>query len=213
MTSNIGSGGPGNFTFQSGPFGARGRVTACLLGIALSITMSSCNNDGVDPIPTGSTPTSVTPTRPAWEAKYSQDEIDAFRAAEDSVEVFEARVGPIYAEGRATPAARELFQDNLISWQAVWARLQADEKRGIAVARQPKVLSSEPKSIELVKAGEAAVVIRRCTDQSDLGATLNGKPLQEAFDDPVIQEVDTYLAKDGRWRIGTFKTLEETCAG
>ena len=40
-----------------------------------------------------------------------------YREAVQPVEAHEAKSQPIYAAGKATKAAKELFQDNLQSWQ------------------------------------------------------------------------------------------------
>jgi hypothetical protein len=147
----------------------------------------------------------------AWESKYSEQELAAYREAVQRVEAFDAKVRPIWAAGEATRAARELLQDNLLTWRTSWAQLQTAEERRIKIARGPKVLWTRPATVRFLDGGAVEVKLVRCTDQSDLGATMNGEPLSEASTEPVIQKVDVYRYRDGRWRIGIVSTLDKTC--
>ena len=179
-----------------------------------SVLLVGCGNSSDTPQNPSAPPKSTTTTPPpAWESKYTAKELAVYREAVKRVEAYEAKSQPIYAAGKATKAAKELFQDNLLSWQSEWAQLQSYEKKRIKIARGPVALSTEAKSIKLLKGDAASVELTRCTDQTDLGGTMNSEPLANAYDEPVIQEVDVYRYSDGRWRIGVFKTLETTCTG
>jgi hypothetical protein len=85
------------------------------------------------------------------------------------------------------------------------------DKKGIKITRGLTVLWTKPKSVTLVRDGAAEVRIVRCTDQSDLGATINGEPLPAAYRKPVIQTVDVYRYPDGHWRIGAYGNLDKRC--
>ena len=179
-----------------------------------SLVLVGCGNSSDAPPRSSAPPKSTTTTPPpAWESKYIAKELAVYREAVQRVEAYEAKSQPIYAAGKATKAAKEMFQDNLLSWQSEWAQLQSYEKKRIKIARGPVALSSGAKSIKLLKGGAASVELTRCTDQTDLGGTMNGEPLANTHDEPVIQEIDAYRYSDGRWRIGVFKTLETTCTG
>jgi hypothetical protein len=147
-----------------------------------------------------------------WESKYSEEELAAYREAVQRVDAFDAKTQPIWAAGEATRVAKELLQDNLLTWRKSWAELEMFDKRGIRITRGLTVLWSRPKSITLVGDGTAEIRIVRCTDQSDLGATINGEPLPAAYTEPVIQTVDVYRYPDGRWRIGAYGNLDKRCA-
>lgn len=202
MTDGVGTGRPSTST-------ARLLGTAAILSTAL---IAGCNGSDGPPKPTSSPSGSPTSAAPEWESKYNDEELAVYREAVQRVEAFDAKAQPIYAAGKATKAAKELLQDNLLSWQAEFRLLERYERQSIKIARRPVVLSTEAKSIKLLKDDEASVELNRCTDQSDLGGTMNGEPLANANDEPVIQEVDVYRYSDGRWRIGVFKTLDKTCA-
>lgn len=202
MTDGVGTGRPRTST-------TRLLVTVAVLSAALA---AGCNGSDGPPKPTNSPSGSPTSAAPEWESKYNDKELAVYREAVQRVEAYEAKTQPIWAEGKASKAAKELFQDNLLAWQPTFAQLQSFEKQGIKVARRPEPLSTEAKSIKLLKGNEASVELTRCTDQTDLGGTMNGEPLANANDEPVIQEVDVYRYSDGRWRIGVFKTLEKTCS-
>jgi hypothetical protein len=146
-----------------------------------------------------------------WENEYSEEELAVYREAVQRVEAYLVKALPIWAAGEATRAARELFQDNLLTWRRSWAYLEMYDRRGIKIARNSKVLWTKPQSIQLLEKGGAEVRLVRCTDQSDLGATMNGEPLSEASTEPVIQKVDVYRYPDGRWRIGIFSTVDKKC--
>lgn len=185
-----------------------------VMAAVCSLALVGCGNSSDTPQHPSTPPKSTTTTPPpAWESKYTAEQLAIYREAVQRVEAFEAKSRPIYASGKATKPAKELFQDNLLSWQTEWAQLQSYEKKGIKIARGPAVLSTEAKSIQPLKDNAASVELKRCTDQTDLGGSMNGEPLANAYDKPVIQEVDVYRYSDGRWRIGVFKTLETTCTG
>jgi hypothetical protein len=148
-----------------------------------------------------------------WESKYSEEELAVYREAVHRVEAFDTKVRPIWAAGEATRAARELLQDNLLTWRTSWAQLQTADERRIRIARGPRVLWTKPTAIKFLGDGAVEVAVVRCTDQSDLGATMNGEPLSEASAEPVIQRIDVYRYRDGRWRIGVFTTLDKKCEG
>ena len=179
-----------------------------------SLLLVGCGNSSDAPPRSSAPPKSTTTTPPpAWESNYTAGELAIYREAVQRVEAYEAKSQPIYAAGKATKAAKEIFQDNLLSWQSEWAQQQSYDKKRIKIARGPVALSTEAKSIKLLKDDAASVELTRCTDQTDLGGTMNSEPLANAYDEPVIQEVDVYRYSDGRWRIGVFKTLETTCTG
>lgn len=185
---------------------------ACALGLITQLTGCSGPDDQPPSNPPKPTPVPTTSTAPAWESTYGKQELTRYREAVLWVESFEAKSRPIWARGRATASAKELFQDSLLAWQPIWSQLKTYEKQGIKIERGPIVLTTVADSIKLLDDGAAEVLLSRCTDQTDLGGSQNSRPLPEAYDRPVIQKVDVYRLANGRWRIGVFKTTDSTCS-
>lgn len=181
--------------------------------VTLAIVAGCGGSPDTPPAPSTPSTSATSSTSAEWKSEYSDEELAIYREAVQRVAAYELKSQPIWAAGKATESAKEFFQENLLSWQATWLQLRSYDKRNIQVARRPEVLSTKAKSIKLLEDGAVSVVLTRCTDQTNLGGTLDGEPVPEAYDKPVIQEVDVYRYSDGRWRIGVFKTLEKTCTG
>lgn len=201
-------------TRESQPRGTWRRVAVIIVSVVL-FAPAGCNagnNPDPDPtrMPTATAPPSPTQTAEPWEADFTADELDAYRAALDHVEEFRTLSQPIYAAGQATAEARELFQEYFSTWQYQFGVLEDYELQGITIARRPEALWSRPESVDLEDDGTARVVIVQCIEQSDLGAELDGEPLPSAYDEPVLLEVDVAL-QEGSWRIGLFDTTGEPC--
>ena len=102
------------------------RHTVAVVGVcALGLIASACGGDGpADPVPTSSpspstvdsssatpTPSSPTSDPDAWRSDFTSAQLDAYDAALARWDAYEARSEPIWAAGRATPAAEELFKE------------------------------------------------------------------------------------------------------
>ena len=185
-----------------------------VMAAVCSLALIGCGNSS-DASPRSSAPPKSTTTTPppAWESKFTAEELAIYREAIQRAEAYESKAQPIWAAGKATRAAKALFEDNLLTWRLDWADLQSYEKQGIQIARAPKVLSTEPESIKLLDKGAAETKLRRCVDATDLGGTINGKPLNEGTDKPVIQSVTVYKYDDSSWRFGKFNTTDKPCDG
>jgi hypothetical protein len=184
-------------------------VITALLG---SATLAGCEGSDVGPSPTA-TQSSPVPTAesPAWERKYDDVELEFYREAIQRADAYETKAQPMWAAGKATQAAKELFQDNLLTWRVAWARLNTYEKQGIKIARAPKVLSSEADSIKLLRGVAGETKILRCVDATDLGGTINGEPLQEGTNEPVVQRITAVRDDAGAWRFSDFDTTDKSC--
>lgn len=185
---------------------------ACALGLMTQLAGCGGPDDQPPSNPPNPTPVPTTSATPAWESTYGKWELARYREAVLWVESFEAKSRPIWAQGRATASAKELFQDTLLAWQPIWSQLKTYDKQGIRIARGPTVLTTVADSIKILEDGGAEVLLSRCTDQTDLGGSQNGQPVPEAYDRPVIQKVDVYRLANGHWRIGVFKTTDTTCS-
>lgn len=182
-------------------------------GFAAVLVSGCSDSEEASPAPPLPSATASTSQSDTWEAGFSAKELIAYRDAADHANAYEKQAQAYFAAGEATEEAKEFFQDNLMTWQVRWADLESYERQGIKIARSPKVLSSQAKSVKLLPNGAVDVTIRRCVDATDLGGAIKGTPLPESTDEPVIQNVDVHKFPDGKWRIGAFETTEKPCDG
>lgn len=175
-----------------------------LVGVALAMGLAcgGCSEPAADPTPSHSPSTTTpAPSPVAWESEFSGEQLEAYRQALAKVSAYQAAVKPVWAEGKATPAAKRLFMDYFIPWQFYYDQLVRYEAEGIRLEVKDSVLDSRASRIELGADG-ASVSIRQCIDQTESSGTQNGKTLPTSFDTP--QLVDFVVSEaDGRWLIST----------
>lgn len=157
----------------------RAVLSAVIACIALGL--SGCSDTPeADPAPEAieATPTvssSPTPTADpdGWRAKYRSTELEAYDAALGRWKEYESRSEPIWAKGKATPTAQELFKEYWTAWAPMFIRLQDYEKNGLAVSGTAKVLTSKASLIDL--SGQKRVVIKQCIDPAPITVTEHGE--------------------------------------
>lgn len=170
--------------------------------LALGLTCGACSEPAANPTPShSSSTTSPGPSPVAWESEFSDEQLEAYRQALARVSAYKAAVKPVWAAGKATPAAKRLFMEYFIPWQFYYDQLVQYEESGIRLEVKDTVLDSRASRVELGADG-ASVSIRQCIDQTESSGTQNGKTLPTSFDTP--QLVDFVLSEaDGRWLIST----------
>ncbi|MGK2878541.1 MAG: hypothetical protein ACSLFF_08205, partial [Solirubrobacterales bacterium] len=101
----------------------------------LTMTAACGGNDGPEPLPpvtsspsSPSTSTSPAPTTPAWQSKYTKEQIAEYEAALDRWSTYEQRSEPIWAAGKATPAAEALFKKFFLNAIGQYQTLQTYEQ-------------------------------------------------------------------------------------
>lgn len=167
----------------------RRRTTTALTAVVLTVALaaSACNGGGEEPEATvppeasTSTPTetpTATPTKDpdAWRTKFKPAQLEAYDAALQRWEEYEARVEPIWAKGEATPAAEKLFKEYFPHpiWQDQFKQLQTYEQVKVKTVGTPEIYWSEAKSV--TKSG-SGVQIRQCVDYTEVVGTQDGKPV------------------------------------
>jgi hypothetical protein len=178
-------------------------VTAVITTLAL---LTGCLQSG---------PQDATATRPfpsPGSGPWDRRDMAVYREAMVRLERYEMRHQRFLAAGKATRAAKVFYQHRLRDWETSFSRLRLNEAEGIRIARAPVVISTEPYSIQSFQDGAADVVVLRCLDQSELGVTKNGDPLEVVHGQPVLQKVDIRRYENRTWRIGTFETTDTSCA-
>jgi hypothetical protein len=146
-------------------------VAACLVlvGCAADGDPSGDSTNGA----VSSTP-SLSPTdEPEWRDEYTEAQLAAYEEALDRWMTYEQRSAPIWAAGKATPAARELFEEFFASplLQAELDRLRLNSENGVEITGVPTVYWSKPSTI--TKSG-LRVDILQCLDFSPVTTTQNG---------------------------------------
>jgi hypothetical protein len=166
-------------------------VAACLVlvGCAADGDPSDDSTNGATAI---GSPTASATEEPAWRDEYSQAELAAYEEALDRWMTYEQRSAPIWAAGKATPAARELFEEFFPSplWQELYDRLETFEENEVAVPRLATVFWSRASKIQLEK-GTQRVTIEQCVDLTAKQTTQYGKPVPfpKEFREPLIRTI------------------------
>jgi hypothetical protein len=148
--------------------------------VILAVTLTCCSEPtdaGPNPDETSSSsaPTSSPrSTEPSWEDGYTAKQLATYQEALARWTEFESRSEPIYAVGKATPAAKALFEAYYPApvWQAKFQALEAYERGGVRTDGLPTVLWSKAASITANSA-----TIRQCVDYSTVKTTQDGKTL------------------------------------
>lgn len=178
---------------------------AKVVAMTSALLLAACQSSE-EPSPSGSPPTGAGST-----AAYDREERALIRQAARRVEDFETRNQSFLAAGKATERAKHFYRETVKDWRSHYARLRSHEKEGIQVARRPGMLGTEVASVKSFQDNAAEIVLRRCTDQSDLGMTRDGVPLPAAHEAPVIQEVVVLRYENRTWRIGRLTTTDTPC--
>lgn len=183
-------------------------------GAALSATLALAGcSDNAEPTPTTEgtpsesvvrSPTPTEPTVPSWEKKFTEAELDAYHAALQRWSDYEAKAEPIWAAGKATPAAEDLFKQYWEdpAWRALFGRLASYEEVEVTIKGTPEVLWSKPIKI-VAEHGTGSVTIRQCIDYSPVSGIQRGEPIQQVASRqrPVQRELFLSRAKGHPWLI------------
>ncbi len=165
---------------------SRAAVSASL---ALLLTLAACGSDQPEPIPPAppsesnsaatSSPSSTETDKPSgvpagWEEEFSDRQLRAYQAALSRWERYRRGTGPIYAEGKNTPAARRFLRRSDLRWREQIGILEGIEQAGLREIRPPEPLRSRAQSVEFGQDGTGTVVITQCTDYTAMRWERNG---------------------------------------
>lgn len=191
---------------------ARRIAGAAAASATLALTLGGCtardDSPGGDasttpsPSSTSLSPTpSAEPTQPTWMDDYTDKQLKAYNEALDAWSTYEQRSEPIWARGKATPAARQLFQKYFPSplWQDLFQKLEGYEQVDIKISGVPDVLWSRPSRVAL-EGGTASVQIVQCLDFSPVQLTQAGIA-QESYQFPVRRSLVVNRPKGFRWLV------------
>lgn len=193
------------------------RRTAGVAALCIVLMLNAgCQGDGeAQPLPPADSSTnpsessSPNPSEPAWQDKYSQQQIDAYEAALDRFEIYEQRSEPIWRRGKATPAAEELFREFFASpaWMRAYSTLETYEQSEVKTAGTPDVLWSRAGEIRAT----TYVLVRQCVDHTVQTTTQYGKEVRprKKFQRPVIREIQLSKPKGFDWLIYRLDDIQD----
>lgn len=159
------------------------RNTAAALGATVLMLGAAACGGGDNPksdnsasptVSTSPSSTSPSPTSDAWKKKYSAKQLKAYQAALARWNEYEQRSEPIWARGKATQAAANLFKDYFPSpfWQGQYKTLASYEQSGVKVEGTPGIYWSRAK---FISKNSGSVEINQCVDYTKVTVTQHGK--------------------------------------
>ncbi|MEO5665264.1 MAG: hypothetical protein ABIR39_18520 [Nocardioides sp.] len=161
---------------------------------------------------TGSTsePTTTSPTPTldpgSWESKFSAAQLEDYEAALQRWESYESRSEPIWAKGKATPAAEKLFKEFFPhpAWMDYWERLQGYGQINVRVSGTPTVYWSKAKS---VGASGRSVQVQQCVDYTRVQRTQDGNEISRPAPKPQLRTIFLSQPEGYGWLIYGVKEL------
>ena len=193
----------------------RSIISAVALG-ALALTAAACGgDDGPETLPTPTTSTSSTPeqsptpTTPTWESEFTEEQLAEYNEALKRWDTYEQRSEPIWAAGKATPAAQALFKEFFLNSDEQFQTLQSYEQVEVKIEGVPKVYWSKALAIgDPKKASQQSMtaVIRQCIDYRPTKTTQYGKPTKpvESRQQPVLRDVHMLKVGNVQWLIAAI---------
>jgi hypothetical protein len=198
------------------------RTVAIATALAgLTLTAACGGNDDPETLPPATTSPSSsspaispTPTTPAWESKFTKDQLAEYERALDRWTTYEQRSEPIWASGKATPAAEALFKEFFLNASGQYHTLQTYELAKVKTEGTPKIYWSKATSIsDPKKAGTRGMstVIQQCVNYRSRTVTAMGKPseLAKKFQRPLIREISMIKVGNVTWRIAGVDDLSD----
>lgn len=186
---------------------------------ALTMTLAGCGGDEPDPIPSTSPSTSASAPSPspstdpdAWKKKYNAKQVAAFDAALQRWDDYESRSEPIWAKGKATPAAQDLFKDYFSSSGAMiqFNRLKTYQQVEVTVSGTPEVYWSRAK--EITKPA-TSVTIEQCLDYTPVETTQRGEAVDRPAPTPQLRTIHMSKPAGYDWLIYDLVELDKNGKG
>jgi hypothetical protein len=182
---------------------------AALGAIVFMLGAAACGGGDPKSDPSPSSPTTSTsptsspsPTSDAWKAQYSPAQLKAYNAALARWNEYEQQSEPIWARGKATQAAANLFKEYFPSpaWQAQYRRLASYEQVDVKVNGTPGIYWSKATKIS---DNGLSVEITQCVDNTQIKVTQNGMPAKpvKAQQKPNIRVLSLSKPKGYDWLV------------
>lgn len=155
------------------------RTLSTLAALTLAAALTACGDTAREPEPEATDSTtaaepSPTPTEAAWQAQYSAKQLKGYETALQRWQSYLNRSEAIWAAGKATPQAEDLFKEFFPDpiWRSVYAQLMTYEQVEVTTEGQAEVYSS--KATEISEDGRS-VTIEQCVNYSAAVTTQRGE--------------------------------------
>lgn len=183
------------------------RTLSTLAALTLVGALSACSDATRDPEPkatdstTSAAPT-PTPTATAWRDAYTENQLTGYDAALRRWESYLNRSEPIWAAGKATPQAEDLFKEYFPDpiWRTVNAQLKTYEEVEVKSEGQAQVYWS--RATEISK-NARNVTIEQCVNYSAGETSQRGEVVKVAdwAKEPRLRVVELSRPKGYGWLI------------
>lgn len=193
----------------------RRAVLTAVAIVAVVMTATACGESQADPSPSTSpsAPTSSVSTPPAWEADYDETQLGWYDEALQTWQDYDRRTAGIWATGKATPEAKDLFEKYLVNPHKFYEQLRTLEASKISSKGTPKVLWTRAKSITSSKDTDkhgTVVKIEQCEDLKPVTSYQDGEPVEPITprEHPVIQDIS--VMRVGKvWKISAYEVPQK----
>lgn len=183
--------------------------------LAVAATATACGDSQADPSPSTSPsiPTSSASTPPAWEAEFDETQRGWYDEALQTWQEYDRRTAGIWAAGKATAEARQLFEKYLVNPDKYYEQLRTLEASKITSKGTPKVLWTRAKSITSSKDTDkhgTVVKIEQCEDLKPVTSYQDGEPVEPITprEHPVIQDIS--VMRVGKvWKIAAYEVPQK----
>ena len=190
-----------------------GIAAVAMLAVATTATACGESQTGPSPSTSPSASTSSASTPPAWEANYDETQLGWYDEALQTWQDYDRRTAGIWAAGKATPEAKELFEKYLVNPDKFYEQLRTLEASKISSKGTPKILWTRAKSITSSKDTDkhgTVVKIEQCEDLKPVTSYQDGEPVEPITprDHPVIQDIS--VMRVGKvWKISTYEVPQK----
>lgn len=187
----------------------RTAMTSIAASACLSVVSACTSNGAASPAPTPTPTSSRSPSVlhstdgvPGFLQDLSAEERTAYEKAVEDYQDFSRELAAINEAGRATPEAKQFFEERTAAWQSYWARLTTNEERGIQIIGMGKTLRTRPGAIRLDTDGGGEVGLRVCGVSEGVEVFQEGEPVPQPEPAPTIVRVEMVkLPDEAHWRV------------
>lgn len=182
---------------------------AALAGALVCVlAMTGCSGEEPENGPPQSTTTPTTSA--AWENGLSDEQVDIAYEGVDWLNAYDSEADAIYAEGKATPEAKEFFQSHLTNWAVAWDGLQHREASGLTTKKQSGWnAETTPSSVVIAADGAADVTVTRCVDATKIEHFVQDELQPKPEVNSYTQTAELVRYPDGRWLLNVINTDTE----
>ena len=183
-------------------------VTACSTNEPTKASPPARSSSSTSASPSPSSPTD---TVPAYLQAYSEEERTAYRKAVDDYSAFSRRLAAINEAGRATPKVKAFFEEKTAAWRTYWARVRANERRGIQIVGMGRTLHTRPAAVRVDPDGGGQVALLVCGISEGVKVLQHGEPVSQPSPKPTIVRVQMVkLPDETAWRV-LFERVGAKC--